>query len=71
MPRADAEARRYAACCELVFDVAHNSGEVRLKVTGSSMLPTVRPDDLVTVRGCEFADLHAGHIVVFGLNRYL
>ncbi len=61
----DAEAKRRAACCELVFDVARRAGEVRLKVTGGSMLPAMWPGDVVTVRRCNAAELQLGQIILF------
>jgi hypothetical protein len=71
MPGVDAEACRRAAWRELVFDVARNSGEVRLKVSGASMLPVAWPGDVVTVRRCELADLRPGQIALFGQKEKL
>jgi len=71
MPDVDAEAQRRAAWRELVFDVARNCGEVRLKVSGASMLPLAWPGDIVTVRRCELADLLPGQIVLFGQKEKL
>jgi signal peptidase I len=71
VPPVDAEACRRAAWRELVFDVARSSGEVRLKVSGASMLPVAWPGDVVTVRRCELADLHPGQIVLFGQKEKL
>lgn len=61
----DAEAQRRAACCELVLDVACTSGEVSLKLTGTSMLPAVWPGDVVTVQRCNLAELQPRQIVLF------
>jgi len=61
----DAEAQRRAACCELVLDVARTSGEVTLKLTGTSMLPALWPGDVVTVRKCDLAELQPRQIVLF------
>lgn len=61
----DATAQRRAVCCELVFDVARTSGEVCLKVTGTSMIPAIWPGDVVTVRSCDFAELQPGQIVLY------
>lgn len=57
--------RSHAVCCELVSDVARSAGEVRLRVTGASMLPAVWPGDEVTVRRCELAELEPGQIVLY------
>ena len=61
----DAEAQRRAACCELILAVARTSGEVSLKLSGTSMLPAVWPGDVVTVRRCDLAELQPRQIVLF------
>jgi hypothetical protein len=60
-----AETQRDAVCSELVHCVARRRGEVRLKVTGSSMLPVVWPGDEITVIRSEYAELQPGHIVLY------
>lgn len=60
----DTEAQRRSVWCELVQEVAGAQGEVRLRAGGASMLPTVWPGDLVTVRGCDLADLRPGQIIL-------
>jgi len=57
--------------CELVHDVARRTGEVRLKVAGASMLPTIWPGDLVTVQRCEFSELRLGQIILHGQREKL
>lgn len=57
--------RRTALQCELVADLVRNYGEVRLKVTGASMLPAVWPGDFVTVRRHEIGELQPGQIVSY------
>ncbi len=52
-------------CCELVEEVARTAGEVRLKVTGTSMLPAIWPGDVVTVRRCDPAELRRGQIILY------
>ena len=42
--------QRPALGCELVAEVVRSFGEVRLKVTGGSMLPAIWPGDVITVR---------------------
>jgi len=56
---------RTAVCCQLVRDVVCDAGEVRLRLTGTSMLPAMRPGDVVTVRRCNIAELQPGQIVLF------
>ena len=61
----DRETQRRAMCCELVDEVARTSGQVRLKVTGTSMLPAIWPGDLITVQHCNTAELRLGQIVLY------
>jgi signal peptidase I len=51
--------------CELTVDVVRNFGEVRLKVTGASMLPYVWPGDVVTIQRRDATDLRPGQIVLY------
>src|SRR5215475_14796812 len=50
--------------CELVADVARRFGEVRLKVTGASMIPSIWPGDVITIRHID-ASLQPGQIVLY------
>jgi len=59
------EIQRRALCCELVEEVARTAGEVRLKVTGGSMLPAIWPGDVIAVERCSFAELEPGQIVLY------
>jgi signal peptidase I len=65
------EAHLQSACCDLVADVARNQGRVQLKVGGASMVPTLWPGDLVTVRRCDPSRLRPGSIIVFRQNERL
>lgn len=64
----DAEIQRSAACCELIHSMVSSFGEVRLKVTGSSMLPVVWPGDEIAVIRSEYAELLPGQIVLYHRN---
>jgi hypothetical protein len=55
----------------LVADVARSFGQVRLKVTGTSMLPSVYPGDILTVQRCHAADLNPGQIILGFRNEAL
>lgn len=59
------------AKCGLVAEVARTHGEVRLKVTGTSMLPSIFPGDILTVRRQSPAKLRTGHIVLCYRNEGL
>lgn len=61
----DSEAQRVAVCCDLVSDVVRISGEVTLKLMGTSMLPVIWPGDLVTVRPCDVSELAVGQIILY------
>lgn len=67
----DAEAQRNAVCCELIHRVALGCGEVRLKVTGSSMLPVIWPGDEITVMRCDYAELQTGQVILYRRNARL
>jgi hypothetical protein len=57
--------RREAAGLELFADVLQLSGTAQIRVTGSSMLPCVRPGDILVVQ-CECMNgLALGDIAVF------
>jgi signal peptidase len=49
----------------LVADVADNFGEVRLRVTGASMVPAIWPGDILTVRRVDPEELRPGQIVLY------
>ena len=56
---------RAAAQRELLVEVARNFGEIRFKATGDSMLPSVWPGDLLTVRRQSFSEFKSGEIVLY------
>ena len=62
---------RTAVKCELAAEVARTHGEVRVEVTGSSMLPAVRPGDRLVVRRREFSEVQAGQIVLYSRDSAL
>ena len=49
---------------ELAQDVLSGFGQLRLRVTGSSMLPTVLPGDILDFRTCPAESLVPGDIVL-------
>ncbi len=56
---------RTAAHQELLTEVARKFGEIRFKATGDSMLPSVWPGDLLTVRRQSFSEFRRGQIVLY------
>jgi signal peptidase I len=54
---------------DLTADVIRQFGEARFKVTGTSMLPSVWPGDVITVRRQSAAELSLGQIVLCYRNQ--
>jgi signal peptidase I len=54
-----------AAAPALIADVLRRFGSVRLRVSGNSMLPAIRPGDTLSVHVCALADVVPGDIVLF------
>jgi len=52
----------------LAADVLHRFGEVRFIARGGSMIPSIYPGDLLTVRSESIADARCGEIVLFLLS---
>jgi len=52
--------------CKLAAEVLRSTGELRLRVTGTSMLPAVWPGDVLSVRGGDVTEALPGDIVLFG-----
>ncbi len=49
---------------ELVLEVLKSSGQVRLALTGSSMLPSIWPGDIVEVRRQSVGEISPGDVVL-------
>src|SRR5437867_5169649 len=64
-PRLQLEDLRAAAHRELLAEVARKFGEIRFKATGDSMMPSVWPGDLLTVRRQSFSEFRIGQIVLY------
>ena len=50
--------------CQLAEEVLCLAGELRLRVTGTSMLPSVWPGDILHIRRQDAAESLPGHIVL-------
>jgi hypothetical protein len=57
--------RRTAMKSALVAEMVRTFGEIRLRVTGISMLPSLWPGDILLVRYCHAAELQPGQIVQY------
>jgi hypothetical protein len=56
---------------ELAAETIRRFGSLRLRVTGSSMLPTVRPEDVLLARHCRIDEAGPGDIVLYLRHRRL
>jgi hypothetical protein len=56
---------------ELAAEVLVLFGSLRLRVTGTSMLPLVQPGDFIQVSRCAIQDVRAGDLVLFIRQRRL
>jgi signal peptidase len=57
-----------AAGCDLVANVVRSAGTASLKVTGTSMLPAIRPGDVLRIRRRLSNELRLGQIVLYTRN---
>jgi signal peptidase I len=56
---------------ELAAEVVRSFGELRLRVSGSSMLPAIRPGDDLLIQQCCIEQTRPGDIVLFMRHRRL
>ena len=67
-PAASVTSTSHDARLDLAAEVLHRFGEVRFVALGSSMVPSIYPGDLLTVRSDAAADARRGEIVFFLLG---
>jgi hypothetical protein len=68
-PRGEVSAdAAHATRLELAAEILHRFGEVRFVALGGSMVPSIYPGDLLTVRSESIADARRGEIVLFLLG---
>ncbi len=60
----NAEAREQRKCT-LAAEVLRSNGKLKLRATGASMLPTLWPGDLLTIRYSNFDQVEPGDVVLF------
>ncbi len=51
--------------CELAGEVVSTFGEVCLRVSGTSMVPSIQPGDLISVHRANLSDISAGEIALY------
>lgn len=61
----------HAMRCDLAAEILRSSGTLRLQAMGWSMMPAVRPGDLLTIEAAKSASFSEGDIVLFGRDRRL
>jgi len=54
---------------DLASEVLQRFGQLRLRVTGASMLPAVWPGDVVTIHRSRFSEVSRGDLVLFFRDR--
>jgi signal peptidase I len=61
----------HAVKCDLAAEVLRSSGSLRLRVMGSSMLPSVWPGDTLLIERVPVNAVSTGDLVLFGRDRRL
>jgi signal peptidase len=64
-PRSSLSNALAALRLELAVEVARTFGSLRLRVTGTSMMPAVQPGDLLSIDRVDLRDTSPGEIVMF------
>ena len=62
---------KHALQCEMAAEVLQSSGNLRLQVTGWSMLPSVFPGDTLIIERVHGDSVRKGEIVLYGRDRRL
>jgi len=60
-----------ASECNLVSRAIRKFGRIRLRVSGTSMVPTMRPGNLVTIEAAGVKEISLGEVVVFVRSGHL
>jgi signal peptidase len=53
------------AACDLVAEIVRSTGKASLGVTGCSMLPAIRPGDVLTIHQHPFAQCQPGQVILY------
>ncbi|MGH9681443.1 MAG: hypothetical protein ACRD4Y_15965, partial [Candidatus Acidiferrales bacterium] len=57
--------------CDLASEVARTYGELRLRVFGTSMAPSLLPGDLISVRRAQISEISIGDVILYSRNARL
>ena len=56
----------------MAADLLRSTGKLQLRVTGTSMLPTLWPGDLLSIQSCNIEQVQPGEMVLYGRgNRFV
>lgn len=59
------ELKAATLACALAGDVVRTFGEIRLRVFGTSMVPSILPGDLISVQRAALCNISSGEIVMY------
>jgi signal peptidase I len=65
------ENARTTLACGLAGDVVRRFGGVRLRVFGTSMVPSILPGDLISVQRADLSEISPGEIVLYSRDERL
>jgi signal peptidase I len=65
------ENARTTLACGLASDVVRRFGGVRLRVFGTSMVPSILPGDLISVQRADLSEISIGEIVLYSRDERL
>lgn len=57
--------------CDLASEVARTFGEIRLRVFGTSMAPSILPGDVLSIRRAEIGEISVGDVILYSRNARL
>jgi signal peptidase I len=55
----------------LLSQVLNQCGEARIRVSGTSMLPSIRPADVLHIRSVDISDVQPDEVILFEMDRRL
>jgi signal peptidase I len=57
--------------CGLASEVARAFGEIRLRVSGTSMAPSILPGDVISIRRARTGEIFIGDVILYSRNSRL
>ncbi len=71
MPASSQRNASATVACELAGEVVRTFGQVRLRVSGTSMAPSILPGDFISVQRARWDEISRGEIVMFSQRERL